>query len=294
MHALLIYPKTPSSFWSSEGFLDFVGQKVMAPPLRLITIASILPQEWEFRLIDCNERDVTETDWDWGDIVLFSAMLVQKESLFELIKAAKQRNKTVVAGGPYATSLPEEVRTAGADFIVLDEGEITIPPLVTALERGETSGTFSALGKKPEMEKSPVPRFDLLNFDDYHLMSLQVSRGCPFQCEFCDIIELYGRRPRIKTPEQILAEFQALYDLGWRGPIFVVDDNFIGNKRYIKSILQEMAEWQKRNNFPFSLITEASVNLAHDKNLLQLMHDAGFYLVFVGIETPDFDSLILT
>ena len=294
MKTLLIYPKFPPSYWSYEGLLKLIGRKAFVPPLGLITVAALLPQDWEFRVVDCNANDVSEDDWQWADIVMLSGMLVQKHNMLALIREAKSRDKLVAVGGPYVTSVPQDVEQAGADFIVLDEGEITIPLLVEALERGETCGRFDAGGEKADMNTSPIPRYDLLDFGDYSEMSLQFSRGCPFLCEFCDIIVLYGRRPRTKSPEQVVAEMQRIYDLGWRRSMFVVDDNFIGNKRNVKPVLEAMADWQVAHDYPFSLTTEASVNLGDDKELLDLMVRAYFGVVFLGIETPDADSLALT
>lgn len=271
-----------------------IGRKTLLPPLNLITVAAILPQDWAFRLVDCNAEALQETDWDWADIVLISGMIVQRGHMMALIREAKQRGKSVAVGGPYVTSVPDEAREAGADFLVLDEGEVTIPPFVEALQRGESSGTFSAEGEKADMTQSPVPRFDLLEFQHYSEMAVQFSRGCPFLCEFCDIIILYGRKPRTKTPEQIITELQTLYDLGWRRSMFMVDDNFIGNKRSVKPLLQAMAPWQEKHGYPFHMTTEASLNLADDPELLQLMVEANFGVVFLGIETPDTDSLALT
>ncbi|XGV99532.1 MAG: B12-binding domain-containing radical SAM protein [Leptolyngbya sp. BL-A-14] len=294
MRVLLLYPLFPKSFWSFDKALELVGRKVSLPPLSLTTVAALLPQTWEFRLVDRNVRYESEADWYWADLVIISGMIVQKPDMLYLIESAKRRRKPVAVGGPYVTSVPEAAQAAGADFLVLDEGEITLPMLVEALERGETSGVFRANGEKPAVTDTPVPRFDLLELDAYGDMSVQFSRGCPFQCEFCDIIVLYGRKPRTKTPAQLLAELQALYDLGWRRTIFVVDDNFIGNKRNVKLMLKELAPWMKEHGYPFSLSTEASVDLAQDQELLDLMIAANFTAVFLGIETPDTDSLSLT
>jgi radical SAM superfamily enzyme YgiQ (UPF0313 family) len=221
-------------------------------------------------------------------------MIVQKPDLLHQIREAKRRGKLVAAGGPYLTSVPEVAQEAGVDFLVLDEGEITLPLLVEALERGETSGVFRSNGEKPDVTSTPIPRYDLLDLSAYSDMSVQFSRGCPFQCEFCDIIVLYGRKPRTKNPAQLLAELQTLYDLGWRRSIFVVDDNFIGNKRNVKLLLRELGPWMKDRGYPFRLSTEASVDLAQDPELLELMVAANFATVFLGIETPDTDSLALT
>jgi radical SAM superfamily enzyme YgiQ (UPF0313 family) len=294
MRALLLHPLFPKSFWSFDKALELIGRKVSLPPLSLTTVAAILPQDWEFRLVDRNVCPETEADWDWAELVIISGMIVQKPDMLNLIEEAKRRGKQVAVGGPYVTSTPEAVQAAGADFLVLDEGEITLPLLVEALERGETSGVFRANGEKPDVTTTPIPRFDLLDLDAYSDMSVQFSRGCPYQCEFCDIIVLYGRKPRTKTPAQLIAELQALYDLGWRRSIFVVDDNFIGNKRNVKLMLRELIPWMKDHGYPFGLSTEASIDLAQDQELLDLMVAANFSAVFLGIETPDTDSLSMT
>ncbi|MGK7925819.1 MAG: radical SAM protein, partial [Spirulina sp.] len=236
LRVLLIYPLFPKSFWSFDKAVELIGRKVSLPPLGLITVAAILPQTWEFRLVDRNVCAETEADWEWADLVLLSGMIVQSADMLHLIREAKRRGKLVAAGGPYVTSTPEYAQDAGIDFLILDEGEISLPLFVDALERGETSGIFRANGDKPDVTKTPIPRYDLLDLSAYTDMSVQFSRGCPFQCEFCDIIVLYGRKPRTKTPAQLLAELQTLYDLGWRRLVFVVDDNFIGNKRNVKSV----------------------------------------------------------
>ncbi|RAM48775.1 MAG: B12-binding domain-containing radical SAM protein [Hapalosiphonaceae cyanobacterium JJU2] len=293
MRVLLVYPIFPKTFWSYEKILALVNRKVLLPPLGLVTVAAILPQEWEFKLVDRNIRPVTEAEWAWADLVIFSAMIVQKQDLLDQIREAKKRGKLVAVGGPYATSTPTEPKAAGADFLILDEGEITLPMFVEAIQRGETSGTLRAT-EKPDVTSTPIPRFDLLDFDAYDMMSIQFSRGCPFQCEFCDIIVLYGRKPRTKTPAQLLSELDYLYELGWRRGVFMVDDNFIGNKRNVKLLLKELKVWMQQHNYPFRFDTEASVDLAQDPELMELMVECGFAAVFLGIETPDEESLQLT
>jgi radical SAM superfamily enzyme YgiQ (UPF0313 family) len=293
MRVLLLYPLFPKTFWSYEKILELVNRKVLLPPLGLVTVAAILPQEWEFKLVDRNVRAVTEAEWEWAEVVIISAMIVQKQDLLDQIREAKRRGKRVAVGGPYPTSVPEEPLAAGADYLILDEGEITLPMFVEAIQRGETQGVFRTT-EKPDVTTTPVPRFDLLEFDAYDSMSVQFSRGCPFQCEFCDIIVLYGRKPRTKTPAQLLKELDYLYELGWRRSVFMVDDNFIGNKRNVKLFLKELKVWQAEHQYPFSLNTEASVDLAQDEELLELMVDCCFNAVFLGIETPDEDSLAMT
>ncbi|MBW4618365.1 MAG: B12-binding domain-containing radical SAM protein [Cyanosarcina radialis HA8281-LM2] len=294
MRILLLYPLFPKTFWSFDKILELINRQVLLPPLGLLTVAGILPQEWEFKLVDRNIRPITEAEWEWAEIVIVSAMIVQKEDFINQIQEAKRRGKQVAVGGPYPTSLPEEAEAAGADYLILDEGEITLPMFVAALERGESQGTFRADGAKPDVTTTPIPRYDLLELQAYDSMSVQFSRGCPFECEFCDIIILYGRKPRTKTPQQLLAELQFLYDLGWRGSIFMVDDNFIGNKRNVKLLLKELKVWMAERQYPFRFNTEASVDLAQDPELMELMVQANFNSVFLGIETPDPDSLELT
>jgi radical SAM superfamily enzyme YgiQ (UPF0313 family) len=293
MKVLLVYPVFPPTFWSYEKILELVNRKVLLPPLGLITVAAILPQEWEFKLVDRNIRAVTEEEWAWADLVLFSAMIVQKQDLLEQIGEAKRRGKLVAVGGPYATSVPSEVEKAGTDFLILDEGEITLPMFVEAIARGQTKGIFRT-EEKPDVTETPVPRYDLLELDAYDSMSVQFSRGCPFQCEFCDIIVLYGRKPRTKAPAQLLKELDYLYALGWRRGVFMVDDNFIGNKRNVKLLLKELQVWQAQHQYPFGFNTEASVDLAADRELMDLMVQCNFDAVFLGIETPDEESLQLT
>lgn len=293
MRALLLYPLFPKSFWSFEKTLSLVDCKALMPPLGLITVAAILPQEWEFRLVDRNIEEITESDWDWAEVVIISGMIVQKNDMLTLIATAKQKNKLVAVGGPYATTSPHEVLDAQADFLILDEGELTLPMFVSALARGDRQGVFRS-AEKPAVTETPIPRYDLLDLTAYDNMSVQFSRGCPFQCEFCDIIVLYGRKPRTKTPSQLLAELDCIYNLGWRGAVFMVDDNFIGNKRNVKLLLKELKTWMADKNYPFGLTTEASVDLAQDLELVQLMVECNFKKVFLGIETPDQDSLTLT
>ncbi|MDJ0588864.1 MAG: DUF4070 domain-containing protein [Pleurocapsa sp. MO_226.B13] len=293
MRVLLLYPLFPKSFWSFEKTLALIDCKALMPPLGLITVAAILPQEWEFRLVDRNIQEIPESDWDWAQLVIISGMIVQKQDLLAQIAAAKQRNKLVAVGGPYATSSPQEVLAAKADFLVLDEGEITLPMFVNAIKKGDRSGIFRAT-EKPAVTETPIPRYDLLEMKAYDTMPIQFSRGCPFQCEFCDIIVMYGRKPRTKIPQQLISELERIYDLGWRGAVFMVDDNFIGNKRNVKLLLKELKVWMQQKQYPFSLTTEASVDLAQDDELMQLMVECNFKKVFLGIETPDRESLSLT
>lgn len=294
MNVLLIYPLFPKSFWSFEKTLALLDRKAMLPPLGLVTVAAILPQEWDYKLVDRNVRQITEAEWAWADLVILSAMIVQKEDLLDQIREAKSRGKRVAVGGPYPTALPNEVTDVGADYLILDEGEITLPLFMEAIARGDSTGVFRSGGVKPDVTSTPIPRFDLLEFDAYAEMSVQFSRGCPFQCEFCDIIVLYGRKPRTKAPAQLLAELDYLYELGWRRSIFMVDDNFIGNKRNVKLFLKELLPWMVSHQYPFSFATEASVDLAQDQELMDSMVACNFGAVFLGIETPDEESLAFT
>jgi radical SAM superfamily enzyme YgiQ (UPF0313 family) len=291
MRVLLLHPKPPSTFWSFEGALHLAGQRALLPPLGLITVAALLPPHWELRVVDEQVRAATSADWNWAELVILSAMLVQRQNLARLIAEAKAHQLPVAVGGPFATSTPEAPELREADFLLLDEGELSIPAFVAAVEGGASGGRFHADGVRADVSLSPVPRFDLLDRAAYHVMAVQFSRGCPYQCEFCDIIVLYGRRPRTKEPGQLLRELEALHRLGWRGEIFLVDDNFIGNRRNVRRLLAELEPWQQRRGRPFRFTTEASLDLASDPDLIKAMVRCGFHRVFLGIETPDAASL---
>ncbi|WP_404788816.1 B12-binding domain-containing radical SAM protein [Altericista sp. CCNU0014] len=290
MKALLLYPLFPQSFWSYDRYLEMAGLKALLPPLGIITVAAMLPDDWDIRFADRNVGVETEADWEWCELVIVSAMMAQRSDFLSLIRKGVALGKKVAVGGPYPTSVPQDALDAGAQYLVLDEGELTIPMFLSAIARGDQKGVFRS-AEKPDVTLTPMPRFELLKQKAYLTMSIQFSRGCPFNCEFCDIITLYGRKPRTKTPTQALGELQRLYDLGWRGPLFIVDDNFIGNQRNVKLFLRELIPWMEERNYPFVLITEASINLADDPELLDLMRLSGFFAVFLGIETPDEDSL---
>ncbi len=292
MKVLLLWPILPSSFWSYQETLDLAGLRSTSPPLGLITVAAMLPTDWEIRLVDRNVRLETDDDWAWCDIIIISAMIIQKQDFQELIQKGVSLGKKVAVGGPFATSVPEFAKEAGAHYLILDEGEYTIPMFLEALGRGDQQGIFRA-SEKPDVTQTPIPRFDLLDLDAYAIITVQFSRGCPFQCEFCDIITLFGRKPRTKTPQQMLAELEVVYQMGWNRYVFLVDDNFIGNKRNAKVFLRELIPWMEERNYPFPLFTEASLNLAEDDELIELMVKAGFAMVFMGIETPDVDSLMV-
>ena len=288
-HILMVYPEFPKTYWGMQYSLPVVGKKALMPPLGLMTIAAMTPPEYEFRLVDLNCAPLTADDLEWADLVCFSAMLPQKNSLFKTASWCKSVGKLVVFGGPFPTSCAEEC-TPYCDVQVLNEGEVTWPLFLEDLAQGTYRSIYTS-EEKPDVTKTPIPRFDLVNIYDYAIIPIQFSRGCPFQCEFCDIIVMFGRRPRTKTPQQLCAELQAVYDTGYRGPIFIVDDNFIGNKREVKRLLPELKAWSKAHGNPFLYGTEASVNLADDTALMQQMVDCNFKSVFVGIETPSMESL---
>jgi radical SAM superfamily enzyme YgiQ (UPF0313 family) len=289
--ALMIYPEIPETFWSFKHSLKFLGKKSSFPPLSLLTVAALLPERFEARIVDLNVGRLRPRDLDWADLVFVSAMLVQKDSLERVIARCKASGKTVVAGGPYPTSSYEGI--AGVDHFVLGEAEITLAPFIADWEAGRAKQVYRS-DERADVALTPPPRYDLIDMRPYSSMLLQYSRGCPFSCEFCEIVELFGRVPRVKTPEQFLGEVESIYSLGYRGSVFVVDDNFIGNKVEVKKLLRPLAEWQNARGRPFSFFTEASIDLAKDEELLDLMADAGFNMAFVGIETPVEASLALT
>ena len=285
MRALLVCPEFPLSFWSFRKSSRLRGSKTINPPLGLITVAALLPSEWELRLVDLNTGSLTEEDWQWADLVLISAMYIQKDGLLALVKEAKRRGKTVVAGGPYPTSLPESVFEAGCDFVVRGEGENTMPLLLEAIRQGKAG--IIENDEKPDLTTSPIPRFDLLRLNDYSAFTIQTSRGCPFDCEFCDVVNLFGRKQRYKSPQQVIDELETLYRLGARGSVFICDDNFIGSKKHAQALLREITPWLRSRSEPFKFLTQASVNLGQDLEMIDLMTAANFDKVFVGIESPD-------
>jgi radical SAM superfamily enzyme YgiQ (UPF0313 family) len=288
MNVLLIYPEFPDTFWSFKHALKFIRKKAALPPLGLLTLGAMLPEEWSRRLVDLNVTKLTEKDLKWADYVFISAMVVQKNSARQTISRCKEAGLKVVAGGPLFTSEYEEFK--GVDHFVLNEAELTLPLFLADLEKG-CAGRVYKTSEFCDIRETPAPMWKLADLKRYASMSIQFSRGCPFNCDFCNVTVLFGHRPRIKTAEQIIAELNGLYDLGWRGPVFFVDDNFITNKRYLKTqLLPALIKWQKdKRGVPF--YTEASVNLADDEPLMEMMVEAGFDMVFIGIETPDEKSL---
>lgn len=286
---LMVYPKFPSTYWGMQYALPLMGKKALMPPLGLITIAALTPSHYRLRLVDLNCEPLQDQDLAWADIVCFSAMLPQKSSLFETSKLCKAAGKLVVFGGPYPTACPEECAPY-ADVLVLNEGEITWSQFLRDLESCTYVSRYTTKDR-PDVTYTPVPRYDLLKIDDYITIPVQFSRGCPYLCEFCDIIVMFGRRPRTKTPDQMLRELDAIYATGHRGPIFIVDDNFIGNKKEAAKFLTELIAWNRKHGTPFIYGTEASVNLADESELLNQMALANFTQVFLGIETPETESL---
>ena len=285
---LLVYPEFPDTFWSFKHALKIVRKKAGAPPLGLLTVAAMLPSGWEKRLVDLNVADLTDQDLAWADYVFVSAMVVQRESARDVIRRCKMAKVRVVAGGPLFTM--EHEQFPDVDYFVLNEAETTLALFLRDLQRGQAQRVY-ATTEYPDIHQTPAPLWQLANLQHYDTVSIQFSRGCPFNCDFCNVTALLGHRPRTKTAAQIIGELDGLYALGWRKSIFFVDDNFIGNKKIIKSeLLPALIEWRKgKAGMPFS--TEASINLADDQELLKLMVEAGFDTVFVGIETPNEDSL---
>jgi radical SAM superfamily enzyme YgiQ (UPF0313 family) len=290
-NVLLVAPRfSGQSFWNFEAACEVYGARFPAPPLGLITVAALLPSSWQCRLVNRNTEELREADLDWADLVMTGGMLPQQPDTLRVIELAHGRGKPAAVGGPDVTSSPEAY--LAADFRVLGEAEGVIDEFIEAWESGERCGVFEAEKFKVDITRTPIPRFDLLTRKQYDFYGVQFARGCPFTCEFCDIIELYGRVPRVKTAEQMLAELDHLYGIGYRGHLDFVDDNFIGNKKAVKAFLPHLIAWQKERGYPFQFSTEASINLADDDALLSLMREANFFTIFVGIESPDTDTLI--
>ncbi|MCX8108132.1 MAG: B12-binding domain-containing radical SAM protein [Verrucomicrobiae bacterium] len=288
MRILLVYPRTPDTFWSFRHVLRLASKAAALPPLGLLTIAALLPRRWELRLVDLNVRKLRDKDVQWADYVMISAMLIQQDSVRAIVNQCKRLGKPVIGGGPLFTtshtSFPE------VEHVVIGEAEDLMPSLIADMEKGRLARFYQS-HTHPDITRSPVPRWDLINVHDYVTMAVQFSRGCPFDCEFCDIIVMNGRIPRTKKPEQLITELEALREQGWRHTVFIVDDNFIGNRTQTKELLKNLIAWRRETNAPFSFITEASINLADDTELCELMVEAGFKRVFVGIETPVDESL---
>jgi radical SAM superfamily enzyme YgiQ (UPF0313 family) len=290
-NALLVYPEFATSFWSFKFALQYLGKKSAMPPLGLLTLANMFSSDYTVRLVDMNVHPLTDADLAWADVICTSTMIVQRKSLAQVIARAKRAGKPVVAGGPHPTSYWEDI--ADVDYFLLGEVEDTFPRFLHDFEHGTATHLYVPQ-ERPAITRTPLPRYDLITMRAYGSMLLQFSRGCPFDCEFCDITTLYGRVPRTKTPEHMLAEFDLLYDLGWRGVLFLVDDNFIGNRREALRLLRALIPWQRARHYPFNLCTEASMNLVEYDELMEAMIQAGFTSVFVGIETPTPAALLAT
>ncbi|MBN1991780.1 MAG: B12-binding domain-containing radical SAM protein [Anaerolineae bacterium] len=288
MNILLIYPEFPDTFWSFKHALSFVRKKSSFPPLGLLTVAAMLPPEWNKRLVDVNVTKLTDEDLAWADYVFISGMTVQRESAYQIIARCQAAGVKVVAGGPLFVS--EHEQFTGVDHFVLNEAEITLPLFLADLAQGNAKPIYTT-PEFPDIRQTPTPLWELVDFKQYASMCIQYSRGCPYNCDFCNVTALFGHRPRTKSAGQIIAELDSLYQLGWRGNIFFVDDNLIGNKKSLKTeLLPALIQWQKdKVGTPFH--TEASINLADDEQLMHMMAEAGFNAVFIGIETPDEESL---
>ncbi|MBN1154867.1 B12-binding domain-containing radical SAM protein [candidate division KSB1 bacterium] len=290
MKILLVYPETPTTFWTFKNALKFISKKSSEPPLGLITVAAMLPREWELKFIDTNVTRLRDADIVWADYVFLSGMSIHFDSFKEITKHCKALGAKMVAGGPMCTLNPELFPEI--DHLILNEAELTLPPFLKDLDEGHPQRIYSST-EFPDIQSTPIPRWDLLDMKRYASMDLQYSRGCPFNCEFCSITLLNGHKPRTKGKDQLLQELDTLYELGWRGSLFFVDDNFIGNKTKLKNeILPALIEWNRQRKQPFSFMTEVSINLSDDDELIDLMVQAGFDAAFVGIETPNEESLM--
>ena len=268
-----------------------LGRKALVPPLGLLTVAAMLPKDWDLKLVNLIFEEVTEDLWKWSEIVLISGMLAQKLDMLRLVREARARGKTVIAGGPYPTMAPQELTEAGAHFVFRGEAESGLEELWQRIA-GHSSEPVVQAAPQPDLTGGPIPRYDILgNLQNYVGMSIQTTRGCPYECEFCDVINLHGRKPRHKDPDQVIAELETLLQLGWRGLVFICDDNFIGSKPYTRELLARLQPWIQEKGEPFGFLTQASVNLGQDREMIDLMTNANFGIVFLGIETPDEESL---
>ncbi len=289
LKVLMVWPRFPSSFWSFDGVLDLVRIEANHPPLGLLTVGALCPRSWTLRLIDRGFEDLLDTDLLWADLVMVSGMRVQKDDIRETLLRARALGKRTMIGGPFA-STESELLLRLADHVVVGEPDEVFPEIAADLERGSAKRLY-VVSDKPDISKTPLPRFDLLKLGKYASMGVQFSRGCPFQCEFCDIITIYGRKPRTKSPSQMLAELDRLFELGWRDEVFIVDDNFIGNHKLALELALELEKWQKSHHYPLLFYTEASIDLAQRPELIAAMVRANFFYVFIGIESPSPKSL---
>lgn len=289
MNILLVYPEIPATFWSFRHLAKFVRPKAVYPPLGLLTVAAMLPKEWNKRLVDMNVSQLTDEDLHWADYVFISAMAVQRDSAYAVTARCRQAGVKIVCGGPLFAA--EYENFTDVDHFVLHEAEITFPPFLADLAKGEAKRVYTANKDFADLTETPTPLWELIDFSRYHSLSLQFSRGCPFNCEFCNVTALFGHRTRVKAVKQVIDELDTIYNHGWRGQIFFVDDNLMGNKKALKTgLLPALIEWRKgKAGIEFS--TQISINLADDERLMQLMKEATFNRVFIGIESPDDNSL---
>jgi radical SAM superfamily enzyme YgiQ (UPF0313 family) len=285
----MIWPRFPPSFWSFAAMLDLLREETIHPPLGLLTLAALCPKNWKLRLVDRSFEALLDRDILWADLVMVSGMSVQRDDIRQTLLRARALGKRTMIGGPYASSEPDTL-LALADHVVVGEPDEVFDRIAADLERGSAQRLY-VIHDKPDVSKTPVPRFDLLKIEKYVSMAVQFSRGCPFQCEFCDIITIYGRKPRTKVPRQLLAELDALFELGWREQVFIVDDNFIGNHKRALELARSLEEWQVSHDYPFLFYTEASIDLAQRPELIEAMVRANFYYVFIGIESPSEQAL---
>jgi radical SAM superfamily enzyme YgiQ (UPF0313 family) len=292
LDVLLVWPRFPASFWSLSGIMELLPQECSHPPLGLITVAALCPAHWTLRLIDRSCQNLTDADLRDADLVMVSGMRVQRDDMLDVLARARVLGTRTIVGGPYASSQPDLLQPF-ADHVVVGEPDEVFGEIARDLEQGTARRRY-VVDDKPDVTQTPVPRFDLLDRGKYLSMAVQFSRGCPFQCEFCDIITIYGRKPRMKSPDQVIAECDALRRLGWRGRVFVVDDNFIGNHKHARTLAERMAEWQREHGYPISFTTEASMDLALHPELIEAMVRANFWSVFIGIESPSRESLTET
>ncbi|MGA1861930.1 B12-binding domain-containing radical SAM protein, partial [Deferribacter thermophilus] len=290
MNVLLVYPRYPKTFWSFEYALSFINKKTSLPPLGLLTIAAMLPKDWNLKLIDMNIKELKDDDIKWADLVLISAMSVQKASANEVIQRCKKYGVKIAAGGPLFTV--EYELYSEIDYLIIGEGEIVLHKMIEDFMNGITSKVYKA-ESFVDLRVSPIPYWELIeNINDYATLSIQYSRGCPFSCDFCNVTSMFGHKVRTKSSEQIILELEKIYNLGWRGGVFFVDDNFIANKNKVKNdLLPKLILWMKDKGYPFEFLTQVSINIAEDDELIDLMIKAGFDTVFIGIETPNEESL---
>ncbi len=293
MNSLLIYPRFPPSFFTSSDIIQHHIAKALHYPLGLLAMATLLPEDWQLRLVDLNVRNLTEEDWEWADVAMLSGMHVQKHGIFALLKEAKKRQKTTICGGPYASLVPEELLDSGCDYVVWGEAETSMKELFTAINKGQT-GKLIRTEKRCDLKNSPIPRFELIRLKDYQALAIQTTRGCPYNCEFCEIASIYGRTVRWKSPDQVISEIQRLYELGGFGHLFICDDNFIGNRNNAKAICKKIIDWNKKHNEPFVFITQVTTDLGQDLEMIDLMTSANFGEVLIGIESIDDQVLTAT